>query len=126
MKKKEVKQKDRTKCWLGTGLIAAVSATLCCIMPLVLFLLGISGAWVSNLTALVEYRPYFLGLAIVLTTIGFWKVYKKPKAEDCAPGTFCSLNQSDTINKLMLWITVVTILLVIVYPYVAPYFLEKL
>ena len=34
------------------SVIGAVLASACCILPLVLFSLGIGGAWMSNLTAL--------------------------------------------------------------------------
>ena len=126
--KNEQKNKgtDTTKWFLSAGIVTAFTATLCCIAPLVLFLLGISGAWVSNLTALEPYRPYFLTAAVIFVAIGFWKVYKKPKASDCKPGTFCAMPKSDRINKVMLWVATTVIVLVLVYPYVAPIILEKL
>jgi mercuric ion transport protein len=40
------------------GLFGAIAASSCCIVPLVLFSLGISGAWIANLTALAPYQPY--------------------------------------------------------------------
>src|SRR6266481_210174 len=42
------------------GVIGAIAASSCCILPLVLFTLGISGAWIGNLTALAPYQPIFL------------------------------------------------------------------
>ena len=99
---------------------------LCCIAPLVLFLLGISGAWISYLTGLTPYRPYFLAVAIILTSIGFWKVYNTPKAKDYAPNTFCALPQAKTINKVVLWSSIVIILLALVYLYIAPFLLSNL
>ena len=125
-KGQENKQCGKTRWLLGAGIITAFSATLCCIMPLVLFLLGISGAWVANLTAFEPYRPYFLTTAIIFVVIGFWKVYKKPKAAACKPGTFCAMPESDKINKIMLWISASIVTLVLLYPYIAPPILEKL
>ncbi len=116
----------KTRWLLGAGIAAAFTATLCCIAPLVLFLLGISGAWVANLTALEPYRPYFLTAAIIFVAVGYWKVYRKPKAADCKPGTFCAMPESDRINKIMLWIATAIIALVLVYPYIAPAILEQL
>ena len=91
-----------------------------------LFLLGINGAWIGNLTAMAPYKPYFLIAAIAFVAGGFWKVYKKPKAQDCEPGTFCAMPYSDRINKTMLWVAVSVIVLVLIYPYVAPSILERL
>ena len=42
------------------GILGAIAASSCCIAPLVLFSLGISGAWIGNLTALAPYQPYFV------------------------------------------------------------------
>jgi len=39
---------------VGGGLRAA-AASSCCILPLALFTVGISGAWIANLTALEPY-----------------------------------------------------------------------
>ena len=42
------------------GILGALAASSCCILPVVLFTLGISGAWIGNLTALAPYQPIFL------------------------------------------------------------------
>jgi mercuric ion transport protein len=46
---------------LVLGGLAAVLASSCCLGPLVLVLLDVSGAWISNLTRLEPDRPFFLG-----------------------------------------------------------------
>jgi mercuric ion transport protein len=65
------------------GIAAAVGASACCILPLVLFALGISGAWIGNLVALEPYKPYFIAAALMFLGFGFFKVYSKPKPEAC-------------------------------------------
>jgi len=42
---------------LLVGGVAALVASACCLGPLVLVVLGFSGAWIGNLTALEPYRP---------------------------------------------------------------------
>jgi mercuric ion transport protein len=49
---------------LGGGL-AAVLASTCCLGPLILVALGLSGAWIGNLTRLEPYRPFFIARALV-------------------------------------------------------------
>lgn len=44
---------------LAAGGLAAILASTCCLGPLVLVALGVSGAWIGNLTALEPYRPVF-------------------------------------------------------------------
>lgn len=50
---------------LLTGGLAAILASTCCLGPLVLITLGVSGAWIGNLTLLEPYRPIFIGAAVV-------------------------------------------------------------
>src|SRR5262245_16002083 len=38
------------------GLVGALAASSCCILPLLLFSLGVSGAWIGNLTRLAPYQ----------------------------------------------------------------------
>ena len=44
---------------IAAGVLAAIGASVCCVGPLVLLALGISGAWVSNLTALEALSTCF-------------------------------------------------------------------
>ena len=50
------------------GILGALAASSCCILPLVLFGLGVSGAWIGNLTWLAPYQPYFI--AAVTNSVG--------------------------------------------------------
>jgi mercuric ion transport protein len=50
---------------LAGGIVAGVTASACCVGPLVLLLLGFGGAWIGNLTALEPYRPVFIGVASI-------------------------------------------------------------
>ncbi len=84
------------------GLIGAVLASTCCLGPFVLLLLGISGAWISHLTALAPYQPFFLVGSLAFLGAGFWKVYGK------TTGTYqenssCATPQSDKLVKVALW-----------------------
>ena len=46
------------------GLVGALAASSCCILPFVLFGLGVSGAWIGNLTRLAPYQPFFIAATI--------------------------------------------------------------
>ena len=41
---------------LAAGGLAAILASACCLGPLILVLLGFSGAWIANLAVLEPYR----------------------------------------------------------------------
>ena len=106
------------------GIAAAIGASACCILPLVLFAFGISGAWIGNLVALEPCKPYFIAAAILFLGFGFYKVYSKPKAEACEEGTFCARPNSDRINKISLWLAAILVTLAILWPHIAPVLLE--
>ena len=78
------------KTWVAAGgLLGALAASSCCIVPLALFSLGIGGAWIGNLTALAPYQPIFVAITLGFLGYGYWLVYRKPEA-DCADGAACS------------------------------------
>jgi mercuric ion transport protein len=75
---------------LVSGLVAGVAASLCCTGPLVLLLLGFTGAWVSNLTALEPYRPIFITISIVALIMAYLQLYKPTVNQECEEGKVCA------------------------------------
>ena len=71
------------------GVLGALAASSCCILPLVLFSLGVSGAWIGNLTRLAPYQPYFIAATAVCLGAGYWLVYRSRKIA-CADGEACA------------------------------------
>ena len=120
LKFKEIKTKDSAKRPIAGVVIAALAASVCCVGPLVLLGLGIGGAWVGNLTALEAYRPYLMGLTFIALGYAFYKIYRKPKAEECAPGSYCANPKSDKINKITLWASTVFVLFLLSVPNLTP------
>lgn len=102
------------------GILAAVAASACCLGPLVLVSLGIGGAWVSNLTLLDPFRPYFIVAAIVCMGLAYRKIYRGPAAADCAPGSLCALPQTNLRYRVMFWVMSSLVLLALAYPYLVP------
>ena len=102
----------------GGGVLGALAVSSCCIVPLVLFSLGITGAWIGGLTALYPYKWYFFVPAAAFIAAGFYKVYRKPDASACAAD--CAAPISDRINKIALWSSTALVLAALAFPYVAP------
>lgn len=103
------------------GIVGAIIASSCCVLPLVLITLGVSGAWIGNLTALEPYKPYFLTVTAILLGAGFWHVYFKPK-RDCADGSYCARPRSGRITQIALWLATALALLAATVDYWAPFF----
>lgn len=107
---------------IAAGSLGALGAASCCIVPLLLFTLGVSGAWIGNLTALAAYQPTFLGVGIAFLAAGFWRIYRRPRAA-CAEGE-CGTPTSNRLAKTALWLATVLIGLAILFPFLAPLFLD--
>ena len=103
------------------GVIAAIAASLCCIGPLVLVMLGVGGAWVANLAVLEQFGPYFLGAAIIALFFAWKKIYRAPAAA-CTPGSLCAMPQTNRIYKVLFWMVAVLVVLALIFPYLAPLF----
>lgn len=118
------KTASRRGAWLAIagGSLGALGAASCCIVPLVFFTLGVSGAWIGNLTALAPYQPIFLAVAITFLAAGFWRIYRRPQAA-CAEGQ-CGTPYSNRLAKTALWLATALVGLAILFPYLAPLFLE--
>ena len=105
------------------GLLGALGASSCCVLPLVLFTLGISGAWISILTALAPYQPLFVVAALGFLALGFLRVYRRPKML-CAEGSYCDRPTSVRLTKVGLWAATSLVAVAVAFPYVARLFLE--
>ena len=103
------------------GVIGAILASTCCVVPLLFVMLGISGAWIGNLTALEPYKPYVAGIALVFIALGFRQVYFKPRPA-CEEGTYCAKPQSAVITKTALWVAAALVLLALSIDWWAPLF----
>lgn len=116
------KSDEVSKATLAGGLIAAIVASACCLGPLVLVMIGVSGAWISNLALLEPYRPISIGVALVFMALAWRRIYRAPAAADCEPGTLCALPQTNHMYRVMFWVMSATILLALVFPYILPLF----
>jgi len=104
------------------GILAALGAASCCVVPFALFTLGISGAWISNLTALEPYQPLFAAVTFGFLGYGFYLVYRKPKVA-CAEDSYCAKPSSGRTAKIGLWTATVLVVIALGFPKLAPLFL---
>ncbi len=98
------------------AVVNALLASVCCVAPLVLVMLGVNGAWVGNLKALQPYKPIFILFTIGFLVAGFYSAYRKPK-ESCEPGSPCAVPQTRKGQKVILWIATVVVAVLLALPY---------
>jgi len=114
-------QSDRKRSFFASGgVIGAILASSCCIVPLLFVMLGVSGAWIGSLTALEPYKPVFAGIALVFIGLGFREVYFKASPA-CDDDSYCAKPQSSAITKVALWISTVVVLLALTIDWWAPF-----
>lgn len=100
------------------GVLGAIGASSCCILPLVLFTLGVGGAWIGNLTALAPYQPIFVAVTLGFLGYGFYAVYWRPRK--ACEGAACVRPLPNRAVKTALWVATALVAAAIAFPYVAP------
>ncbi|HZP82033.1 MAG TPA: mercuric transporter MerT family protein [Chthonomonadaceae bacterium] len=99
--------------------VAAIAASSCCILPL---LLGAASVGTVGLSAaLTPYRPYFIALTVLLLGVAFYFTYRPQKAgceTDC-----CDVKSVRTqrISRALLWVVTLFTVGALAYPNIAAY-----
>ncbi len=106
------------------GVLGALAASSCCILPLVLFGLGVSGAWIGNFTQLAPYQPYFIAATIACLGYGYWLVYRASKVA-CGGGEACARPMPNRLVKLGLMLATALVVAAIGFDLLAPLFLDS-
>lgn len=107
------------------GLLGAFAAASCCILPLVLFGLGVSGAWIGAFTRLAPYQPYFIAATIACLGYGYWLVYRSPKVAACVEGEACARPLSNWLVRLVLIVATVLVVAAIGFDLLVPLLLNS-
>jgi mercuric ion transport protein len=102
------------------GGLAAILASTCCLGPLVLVALGLSGAWIGNLTRLEPYRPFFIAGAFIALFFAGRHIFRP--AQTCNPGEVCAVPRTRRIYKLFFVTVCVLVVIALAFPYVVKLF----
>lgn len=97
---------------IGGGIVASIIASLCCIGPLVLTILGISGAAVLSKFEAIRL-PMIL---VVLALFGFSGFALYRKRNSCEPGSICAYPKKYRRMVVFYWIGLAVALLGITSP----------
>ena len=111
---------------VGATAVGAILATTCCVLPFSLFSIGITGAWLGNLSALEPYRPYFIVVALALLVAGVYTMRRKRITAACAEGEYCESKTANVVQISVLIISAIIIGLAIAWPVLLPWLLGPL
>lgn len=104
------------------GVLGALAASSCCILPLALVSLGVGGAWIGNLTALAPYQPIFVAITLAILGFGFRRVHGARPA--CATGAACARPLPRRAVKAGLWFATALTGAALAFPFLADALLD--
>lgn len=111
------------------AVVAAGLASICCVGPLLIALVGIGSA---SFTASVDpYRPYLIAVTLGLLAVGFYMIYRPRRAGAADPcGDHCERPRFRRISRISLWAATALIVLLLTFPYyeklIEPYLVKWL
>ena len=105
---------------LLSGALAAILASTCCLGPLVLITLGVSGAWISNLTLLEPYQPFFIGASVVALFFAYRRIWRPVAA--CESGQVCARPAVKSSYKALFGLVALLLIAALGFPLVASWF----
>jgi mercuric ion transport protein len=115
----------RGQALLAAGcLLGALAASSCCILPLVLFSLGVSGAWIGNFTRLAPYQPIFIAATLVCLGSGAWLVHRASR-QACADGEACARPLPNRLVKAALVVATILVATALGIDLLAPLLLNS-
>lgn len=112
MKKKRLTE-NKSGWLVGSGVVAAMGASLCCIGPLIFTLLGVSGA--AALTKFSVLRVPMIFIVILVFGVAGFSLYKK--RDICEPGSPCVDPKKYRLMQWIYWTGLVISALGVSSPY---------
>jgi copper chaperone CopZ len=107
---------------IGTGLLTAIIASLCCITPVLALIAGTSGI-ASTFSWIEPFRPYLIGLTILVLGFAWYQKLKSQKEIDCE----CETDEKPKFmqSKTFLGITTVFVVVMLAFPYYSRVFYQN-
>lgn len=105
---------------LIAGGLSALFASACCLGPLALLMLGVSGAWISSLTLLEPFQPLFIGAAIVALFFAARRIWRPVAA--CESGQVCQRPVVNRAYKVLFALVVLLLVTAVMFPLIAHWF----
>src|SRR5262245_1019979 len=106
------------------GLLGALAASSCCIMPLALFGLRVSGHWIGSFPRVAPYHAYVIAATLAFLGYGYWLVFRSA-TRACAEGKTCARPLPNRIVKTSLIVATILVAAALGLDFIAPLFLNS-
>jgi len=97
-----ISESTKDKLLATGGVLGAIGASSCCVLPLIFAVVGVSGVWIGTLTRLAPYQPVFLAMAATCIGLGLWRARGGDRA--VCEGAECGTPASRRTTKVALWL----------------------
>jgi mercuric ion transport protein len=104
---------------VALAVVASLLASTCCVLPLVLVLVGITGAWMSTLVAMKPVTPYAIALTLAALGWSGWLLFKPARACHVQDGNCATTRPA--VRRVFV-VCAVFIALLLSFPLFAPLF----
>ena len=104
---------------VALAVVASLLASTCCVLPLVLVLVGITGAWMSMLVAMKPVTPYAIAVCVGALGWAGWLLFKPAAACDIEDGS-CATTRP--VVRRVFVVCALLIALLLSFPQFAPLF----
>jgi mercuric ion transport protein len=107
---------------IGAGLLTAITASLCCITPILALIAGTTGI-AATFSWIEPFRPYLIGLTILVLGFAWNQKLKPQKKIDCE----CETDEKQKFiqSKKFLGIATVFAIVMLAFPYYSEIFYPK-
>jgi copper chaperone CopZ len=107
---------------IGAGLLTAISASLCCITPVLTLIAGTSGI-ASTFSWIEPFRPYLIGVTILVLAFAWYQKLKPKQEIDCE----CETDEKPKFmqSKTFLGIVSAFAIVMLAFPYYSDIFYSK-
>jgi copper chaperone CopZ len=107
----------------GLGILTAISASLCCIAPIIALLVGTNGL-ISIFSGLDFLRPYLIGLTVLMLSFAWYQKLKLQKQAACNCG---DANERAPFlqTKAFLSIVTISVAIILAFPLYVHTFFQK-
>ena len=107
---------------ISAGLLTAIASSLCCITPVLAIVAGSSGL-ASTFSWLEPFRPYFIGMTVLVLGFAWYQKLKPQQKIDCN----CETNQKPNFMQTKSFLGIITIIMVLLlsFPSYAHIFFPK-
>lgn len=98
-----------------TGIITAIVASLCCIGPSFVAIIGIGS--IGIFSVFEAYRPYLIAATLIFLGIAFYFVYRNREVH-CKDGS-CEIQSAGRWSKISVWVAAFIAIIAIGFPHLS-------